>query len=75
MNIFKGLLFMHGHVNPANVDDFIGAQARLRYGASTAADEVAPPLGNRAASQSWLRLDPAPANRFPEAGCIAGGCG
>ena len=75
MNIFKGLLFMHGHVNPASVDDFIGDQARLHYGASTAADEVAPPLGNRAASQSWLRLDPAPANRFPEAGCIAGGCG
>lgn len=75
MNIFKGLLLLNGHFNPANDDDFTPTPARLRYGASTAADEVAPPLGNRAASSRWLRLDPTPANRFPEAGCIAGGCG
>ncbi len=75
MNIFKSLLFLNGHFNPANADDFIGTPARLHYGASTAADEVAPPLGNRAASSRWLRLDPTPANRFPEAGCIAGACG
>ena len=75
MNIFKGLLFLHGHVTAADTDDGSGAGRRDRYGASTAADDLAPPLGNRAASRQWLGGNPPPANRPPAAGCIAGGCG
>lgn len=75
MNIFKGLLFLHGHVNPASIDDFIDAQPRHRYGAGTAAQEIAPALGNRAASRRWFGDNTEPASRFPETGCVAGGCG
>ena len=77
MNIFKGLLFLHGHINPASPTSFaddVDAEARYHYGARTAAAEIAPPLGNRAASRRWFRgADPEP--RLPEAGCVTGGCG
>lgn len=76
MNIFKGLLFLHGHINPADAgdfDEFTDVTVRRDYGARTAARELAPPLGNRALSQRWFG---APAqSRLPEAGCIVGGCG
>ena len=75
MNIYKGLLFLHGHVNPANFSDFIDAQARYHYGASTAAEELAPPLGNRAASRRWFGRDAKSITHPSQAGCIAGGCG
>lgn len=77
MDIFKGLLFLHGHINPADAADFIepAAQARREYGARTAATDLAPPLGNRGLSRQWFgreSRDPAP---LPPVGCVAGGCG
>ncbi len=78
MNIFKGLLFLHGHMNPANPASFaddVDAEARYHYGARTAAAELAPPLGNRAASRRWFKSDPSAQPSLPEAGCVTGGCG
>jgi hypothetical protein len=50
MNMFKGLMFLHGHfTRPEDLDE-----ARSEYGAHTAAADFAPALGNRAASMSWL---------------------
>lgn len=73
MNIFKGLLFLHGDINPADFGEFTDVTERRDYGARTAARELAPPLGNRVLSQRWFG---APAqSRLPEAGCIVGGCG
>jgi len=75
MNIFKGLLFLHGYINPADYQAELEDPARRQFGAGTAAGEFVPPLGNRAAAQ---RAFGAPSHRpvpFPEAGCVAGGCG
>jgi hypothetical protein len=71
MNIFKGLLFLHGHINPADYADFADGEPRREYGARTAADDLAAPLGNRAASSSWLGR----AGAETPQGCIVGGCG
>lgn len=50
MNIYKGLMFLHGHfIRPEDLEE-----PRLEYGAHTAAADFAPPLGNRAASAAWL---------------------
>ena len=70
MNIFKGLLFLHGHITNLEQDD----APRREYGAHTAADEIAPPLGNRVLSREWFGTPPAAAS-LPEAGCVVGGCG
>jgi hypothetical protein len=71
MNIFKGLLFLHGHVLDLDLDD----APRREYGARTAADEIAPPLGNRVLSREWFGPAPTAVGSLPEAGCVVGGCG
>ncbi len=54
MNMFKGLLFLHGHsTRPEDLDDAPLA-GRAEYGAHTAADDFVQPLGNRAASAAWF---------------------
>ena len=74
MNISKGLLFLHGYVNPAQIVDFADAPSpRREYGAHTAADELGAPLGNAVESRRWFGTT-SPAHD-PHAGCIAGGCG
>ena len=75
MNIFKGLLFLHGYANPADYQAELDDQVRQQFGAGTAARDFAAPLGNRAASERALRTSSARAVRLPEAGCVAGGCG
>ena len=70
MNIFKGLLFLHGYVNPADYQAELDDQIRRQFGARTAATEFVPPLGNGAQSQRRFGATPA-----TEAGCVAGGCG
>ena len=75
MNIFKGLLFLHGYANPADYQAELDDQVRHQFGAGTAAHDFAAPLGNRAASERALRTSSARAVRVPEAGCVAGGCG
>jgi hypothetical protein len=74
MNIFKGLLFLHGDVNPVDLSGFDGDIARRDYGARTAARELAPPLGNRVLSRRWFGT-PATLAQLPETGCVTGGCG
>ena len=64
--IFKGLLFLHGYVNAA---DFVDRHQRQRFGAGTAADAFARPLGNRVASRQWFGT---PAREPQAAAC--GGC-
>ncbi len=50
MNMFKGLLFLHGHfTRPEDLDD-APVVGRIEYGAHTAAADFVRPLGNRAAS-------------------------
>ena len=49
--IFKGLLFLHGYVNAA---DLVDRHQRQRFGAGTAADAFARPLGNHVASRQWF---------------------
>ena len=57
MNMFKGLLFLHGHfTRPEDLDETPVA-GRAEYGARTAADDFARPLGNRAASAAWFGRD------------------
>jgi len=70
MNIFKGLLFLHGHLT---TDEFVDDDKH--YGAATAAREFAPELGNRAASAKWfgLRSAPSDASRIDKV-APAGGC-
>jgi hypothetical protein len=75
MNIFKGLLFLHGYVNPADYQAELDDQIRRQFGARTAATEFVPPLGNGAQSQRRFGPGAPPATRVPEAGCVAGGCG
>lgn len=74
MNIFKGLLFLHGYINPADYQAESDAPVRREFGAHTAASEFVPPLGNRAAA-GRLFGGRTPAPRLPDVGCIAGGCG
>lgn len=50
MNLFKGLLFLHGHFTTAEFAE----DSRTEYGAATAAREFVPELGNRAASARWF---------------------
>ena len=71
MNIYKGLLFLHGYVSEFKPDD----GARLEYGARTATDEIPPPLGNRVLSRQWFGTGAQTSHQFPEAGCVVGGCG
>jgi len=71
MNIFKGLLFLHGYATDLTQDD----AARLEYGARTAAAEIAPPLGNRVLSRQWFGAGAQASHQLPEAGCVVGGCG
>ena len=71
MNIYKGLLFLHGYVSELKQDD----AARLEYGARTAADELAPPLGNRVLSRRWFGPRARASEQLPEVGCVVGGCG
>ena len=75
MNIFKGLLFLHGYVNPADYQAERDELARRQFGAGTAAGEFVPPLGNRAASRRVFGARSERAVQLPEAGCVAGGCG
>ena len=71
MNIFKGLLFLHGHIIDLEQDD----APRREYGARTAADEIAPPLGNRVLSREWFGTTSTTARSLPAAECVVGGCG
>jgi hypothetical protein len=73
MNLFKGLLFLHGHLTP----DAARTQAapRLEFGAHTAAAEIAPELGNRVLSRQWFGDGADDAQSLPQVGCVAGGCG
>lgn len=71
MNIFKGLLFLHGYLTPV---DRVEESSRPEYGAHTAADDLAPPLGNRVLSRQWFG-DSANDGHPPEVGCVVGGCG
>ncbi len=58
MNMFKGLLFLHGHfTRPEDIED-APAAGRAEYGARTAANDFVHPLGNRAASAAWFGRDP-----------------
>lgn len=75
MNIYKGLRFLHGYINPANVADFSDQAPRLHYGARTAANDIAPELGNRAASRRRFGAAAKAIKNLPEVGCITGGCG
>ncbi len=75
MNIYKGLLFLHGYINPSNVADFAEQAPRFHYGARTAANDIAPELGNRAVSIRSFGAAARAAVNLPEAGCITGGCG
>jgi hypothetical protein len=72
MNLFKGLLFLHGHLAS---DDRAEATSRLEYGAHTAADEIAPELGNRVLSRQWFGDGANDARSLPQLGCVVGGCG
>jgi hypothetical protein len=74
MNIFKGLLFLHGYINPFDHQGEPTDQARQHFGAGTAARDFVPPLGNRAASERVFgsRRDEVV---LPEVGCVTGGCG
>lgn len=74
MNIYKELLFLHGHVNPASVASFNAQAPRFHYGARTAANDIAPELGNRAVSRRRFGGTAKTVPKSPEAGCIAG-CG
>ncbi|MEO6066091.1 MAG: hypothetical protein ABIP49_09970 [Lysobacterales bacterium] len=57
MNMFKGLLFLHGHsTRPEDLDD-APASGRAEYGARTAANDFVRPLGNRAASSARFGRD------------------
>ena len=49
--LFKGLLFLHGYTRPVDTGD---RHARQRFGARTAAEGFARPLGNRVASRQWF---------------------
>ena len=69
MNIYKDLLFLHGHI--LKPDD----GARLEYGAHTATEEIAPPLGNRVLTRQWFGANASAADALPDAGCVVGGCG
>jgi hypothetical protein len=71
MNIYKGLLFLHGYVTDVPQDE----PARREYGARTAADDIAPPLGNRVLSRQWFGAGAEAADKLPEVGCVVGGCG
>ena len=76
MNIFKGLLFLHGYINPADYQAELDDQIRHQFGAASVGNELARPLGNGA--ESRRRFGPAAnvaATRLPEAGCVTGGCG
>ena len=76
MNIFKGLLFLHGYTNPADYQAELEDQIRRQFGAATAAKEFQRPLGNAAASRRRFATGSTPAiARLPEPGCVAGGCG
>jgi hypothetical protein len=75
MNIFKGLLFLHGYINPADYQAELDDPLRRQFGARTAASEFVPPLGNRAASRRAFGARSDDELRLPEAGCVAGGCG
>jgi hypothetical protein len=75
MNIFKGLLFLHGYANPADYQAELDDQVRRQFGAGTAASEFVAPLGNRAASQRTFRTPSHRAAPLPDAGCVVGGCG
>ena len=75
MNIFKGLLFLHGYANPADYQAELDDQMRHQFGADTAAGDFAAPLGNRAASGRAFRTPSNRAAPLPDAGCVVGGCG
>ena len=77
MDIFKGLLFFHGHLTTLDAGDYADTPvlARRQYGAHTAADDFAPPLGNRVVSRGGSRVATPARQRLPELGCVAGGCG
>ncbi len=75
MSIYTGLLFLHGDISPANVAAFSDEAPRLHYGARTAANDIAPELGNRATSRRRFGADAKAARSLPEVGCITGGCG
>ena len=75
MNIFKGLLFLHGYINPADYQAELDDQIRRQFGAATAASEFVPPLGNRVAAQRAFGTSSRQMAPLPEAGCVAGGCG
>lgn len=72
MNLFKGLLFLHGHLTTEHRAD---TTARLEYGARTAAAEIAPELGNRVLSRQWFGDGANDAQSLPQVGCVVGGCG
>ena len=74
MNIFSGLLFLHGYTNPADYQAELDDQIRRQFGARSAAGEFARPLGNGAASRRQFGTPPAAA-AAPQVGCGAGGCG
>jgi hypothetical protein len=77
MDIFKGLLFLHGHLTAIDAGEYADtpALARRQYGAHTAAADLAAPLGNGGLSRQWSGADNPGARRLPELGCVAGGCG
>lgn len=54
MNLFKGLLFLHGHFATTEFAEDSRPDGRTEYGAATAAREFVPELGNRAASTRWF---------------------
>jgi hypothetical protein len=72
MNLFKGLLFLHGHLI---TDERPDATARHEYGAHTAAAEIAPALGNRVLSRQWFGGGANDSDSLQEVGCVVGGCG
>ncbi|MGH8078320.1 MAG: hypothetical protein ACREPE_13475 [Lysobacter sp.] len=70
MNIFKGMLYLHGYLTQPDVSD----GPRRHFGADTAAADFVAPLGNQAASAAWFGETDAP-HPSSDIGCVAGGCG
>lgn len=70
MNLFKGLLFLHGYI--ARPDAFDGE--RPRYGAATVADKLDHEFGNVAASRRLFGGSAAGRKRSRDAPCLEGGC-
>jgi hypothetical protein len=72
MNIYKNLLFLHGHVLDPRIVDDPGERYAEGYGHRVASARFFPSLGRGRQAGDAQRREPAP--RLDEV-CTAGGCG